>query len=290
MKTNETLKVNTKDLGKPAVQTALKRLDKTIPIVVTDEPTTQSGSMTEDNLIDNDGQAPMEYLSNVIGEDGNVMEPFTVGVSQYQPIRAMKGRDIVDAFICLDDNRIYGDEDFRVNIANYEQPEYNILDLISLKDIPQGYRHFFVNKKTGDLKGKFRKTSDMLRSGITLSEDDDYMDAKRLKRFRFERYISQMNEVDGDTEGVEIDKLKSDVKHLTKLMFDRFGKYLAKLDKPIEQAQFLTAMAEMIGVPLNKLSTIVSQYRDIAKQDVTERFEKRKDIIRVMTVNEFLNG
>ena len=45
---------------------------------------------------------------------------------------------------------------------------------------------------------------------------------------------------------------------------------MSKLDKPIEQVQFLTAMANEIGVPLNKLSTLMASFKDIAKTDSAE--------------------
>ena len=56
---------------------------------------------------------------------------------------------------------------------------------------------------------------------------------------------------------------------------NKFSVYLSKLDKPIEQAQFLTSMAAEIGVPLNKLSTIISSYKDIAKSETKPVTEKK---------------
>jgi len=69
--------------------------------------------------------------------------------------------------------------------------------------------------------------------------------------------------------GTDIKKLQADVKKLATLIKNKFSGYLAKLDKPIEQAQFLTAMAAEIGVPLNKLSSIMSAYKDIATTTIT---------------------
>lgn len=143
---------------------------------------------------------------------------------------------------------------------------------LNLSDLV-GFKHFFVNTKTGNVVGKFKSTKDMIKSGINLGPQEDYMDVKALKRFRFGDYfkgkedVSEEAPVDGKDGGTNIPKLQSDVKKLAKLIKDKFSVYLAKLNKPIEQSQFLTAMAAEVGVPLNKLSGIISQYKDIAKND-----------------------
>jgi hypothetical protein len=65
--------------------------------------------------------------------------------------------------------------------------------------------------------------------------------------------------------------------------------YLSKLDKPIEQVQFLTAMAKEIGVPLNKLSSIINTYKDIAKQgDTPEPAVNEKKTITKKSLEESL--
>ena len=63
---------------------------------------------------------------------------------------------------------------------------------------------------------------------------------------------------------------------------------MAKLDKPIEQAQFLTAMAKEIGVPLGKLSTIISSYKDIATGDTEPQVTTERRIIRKAQLEENL--
>lgn len=145
------------------------------------------------------------------------------------------------------------------------QDKMDFMDHLNLTDLV-GFRHFFVNIKTGDVVAKFKTTKEMIKSGIKLGPDEDYMDVKQLKAFRFGKHFkNDVNEDDGTgVEGTDVPKLQADVSKLVDQIKKRFSVYLSKLDKPIEQAQFLTTMAQEIGVPLNKLSSIITQFRDIA--------------------------
>jgi CRISPR/Cas system CMR-associated protein Cmr5 small subunit len=120
---------------------------------------------------------------------------------------------------------------------------------------------------------KFRNTKEMIKSGVKLGPDEDYMDVKQLKRFRFGDYfkndINEETPTDGN-DGTNVTKMQSDVKKLTGLIKNKFSAYLSKLDKPIEQAQFLSTMASEIGVPLNKLSSLINTFKDIAKDGVVD--------------------
>ena len=144
------------------------------------------------------------------------------------------------------------------------------MDYLNLTDL-EGYKLFFVNINTGEVTGKFKNIQDMLSSGIQLGKDEKYMDAKTLKRYRFGDYFkNDMNEeapIDNQdqTAGTNVSKLQSDVKKLATMIKSKFSVYMSKLNKPIEQAQFLTAMAQEIGVPLNKLSSIITTFKDISK-------------------------
>jgi hypothetical protein len=142
------------------------------------------------------------------------------------------------------------------------------MDYLNLVGL-EGYKHFFVNFKTGQIVAKFKTTKEMVKSGVKLGPNEDYMDIYTLKRYRFGDYFkSDVNEaapLNPEDAGTNVSKLQSDVKKLTGLIKNKFSMYLAKLDKPIEQAQFLTAMAAQIGVPLNKLSSIIASYKDISQ-------------------------
>jgi hypothetical protein len=143
----------------------------------------------------------------------------------------------------------------------------NLMDYLNLKDIEPIYKHFFVDLKTSKVTAKFKTTKEMIKSGIKLGPNEDYMDIKTLKRFRFGDYFKKdITEAEEQTDGVDVTKLKSDVKKLVTLIKNKFGAYLSKLNKPVEQAEFLNTMAAEVGIPLNKLSSIINNYKDIAKQ------------------------
>jgi hypothetical protein len=260
-------------------------------------------------VIEPQDKATIQYLSNVKDANtGEISQPFNIGDKKYQMVRGIHPTgDIGLGVFCHDDmddsgeNIIHSMEYFEENIAkpmkeqmgmvgqdiqvvpkvkesgfdyaNAEREYHDkeaFMDYLNLSDIEPIYRHFFVNIKNGNVVAKFKNTKDMVKSGIKLGPDEDYMDIKTLKRFRFGDYFKgDVNEVDdtAQDDGTNIPKLQADVKKLATLIKNKFSVYLSKLDKPIEQAQFLTAMANEIGVPLNKLSTIISSYKDIAAQD-----------------------
>lgn len=267
----------------------------------TNTSTTSMATMEEnDAVIEPQDKATIKYLSNVKdSKTGEISQPFTIADKNYQMIRGKASTgEIVMAVYCHDDinengeNLIHSIEDFENNIANpmkerlemggqsinNESDDYvgeerehhdreNLMDFLNLADLV-GYKHFFVNIKTGDVTSKFRNTKEMIKSGIKLGPDEDYMDIKQLKSFRFGGYFK--NDINEETpmdsaEGTNVNKLQSDVKKLTGLIKNKFSVYLAKLDKPIEQAQFLSSMATEIGVPLNKLSSLINTFKDIAK-------------------------
>ena len=248
----------------------------------------------------------IKYLSNIKDpKTGSVSKPFTINNKKYQMVRGITPtKEVVMCVYCHDDldesgdNIIHSVDHFDNTIAkpflketsnteqlteepiNSEKPSANdsFIKSINLLDL-QGYKHFFVNTTTGEIKAKFKTTKDMIKSGIKLETDEDYMDIKNLKKFRFSKFFkSDVNEKNNTTEdSVNTTKLQTDVKKLTTLIQNKFGNYLSKLDKPIEQAQFLTAMASEIGVPLNKLSTIINNFKDIAKTE--SRIITKKELI-----------
>lgn len=276
-----------------------------------------STHMEENEVIEPQDKATIKYLSNVKDANtGEVSKPFAIGDKKYQMVRGVHPTGEVGlAVFCHDDmddngeNLIHSMEYFEENIAKpmkeqmgmvgqdiqvvpkvkesgfdyaAAEREYHdkeaFMDYLNLSDIEPIYKHFFVNIKNGEVVAKFKNTRDMIKSGIKLGPDEDYMDIKTLKRFRFGDYFKgDVNEVDNAAQdsGTNVGKLQADVKKLATLIKNKFSVYLSKLDKPIEQAQFLTAMAKEIGVPLNKLSSIISSYKDIAAQDKEMTTEKK---------------
>jgi hypothetical protein len=224
----------------------------------------------------------LKYLSKMIDESGSASKPFSINGKTYQMVRAMDpNRNRVPAVQCLDTPQLlYSVDDFDRQIATpardaemavtEEQPIQNdntkAIDYLNVDDL-NGSRHFFVNKKTGEVVAKFPNTSEMIKSGISLSEDEDYMDAKTLKRHRLRRMLDS-NDQDLE-EDVNLGKLQQDVKRLSKLIKDKFVIALDKINTPIEQSQFLVAMANEIGVPFTKLASIISSFKDISKDQET---------------------
>lgn len=293
------------DLGDPKVTGNIQKLGKDVNVNVVE---VEHDVLNPEAVITPQDNATIKYLSNVKdSKTGKISQPFTIGAQKYQMVRGITGdKQIVMAVFAHDEtddngeNVIYPVEYFEENIANpmkeqmdmvgqvvEKENEYDyaaderqfndkeeLMNYLNLSDIKPGYKLFFVNLRTGKIVGQFKNTKEMVHSGLKLGPDEDFMDLKSLKRFRFGDYFNKdLNEMDGDgttdnmTDGTNLGKLQTDVKRLTSLIKNKFSVYLSKLDKPIEQAQFLTAMAQQIGVPLNKLSKIISTYKDIAKSE-----------------------
>lgn len=263
-------------------------------------PTSMANQVTENETIEPQDINTIKYLSNVKDKNsGEISKPFNIADKRYQMVRGENGKkEVVLGVYCFDElnengeNIIHPVDYFEENIAkpmkeasmvgqdiqvvdefdySSAENEYHdknkFIDYLNLTDVEPGYKHFFIDLSTGEIVAKFKSTKEMIKSGVKLGPNQDYMDAKTLKRFRFGDYFKGgVNEANGTEDGTNVSKLKSDVKKLTTLIKNKFSVYLSKLDKPIEQAEFLSAMAAEVGVPLNKLSSIINNYKDIANQ------------------------
>jgi hypothetical protein len=299
------------------------------------QSSTSMSSMMEGEVIEPKDVNTIKYLSNVKDKQtGEVSKPFTISDKRYQMVRGENGKkEVVIGVYCFDDLNEIGEniihpldyfeekiakpmkeamgmvgQDIQVNDGfDYaaSEVEYhdkaNLMDYLNLKDIEPIYRHFFVNLETGDVTAKFKNTKEIIKSGIKLGPNEDYMDVKTLKKYRFGDYFKKdITEAEEQTDGTDVTKLKADVKKLVTLIKNKFGTYLSKLDKPIEQAEFLNTMAAEVGIPLNKLSSIVRNYRDIANQEEQPINESRvftkkelekinKKVIKRTTVKNLFN-
>ena len=245
--------------------------------------------------------ATIKYLSNVKdSKTGEISQPFTIGAQKYQVVRGMCDNQVVMAVFAHDEtddegqNIIYPLDFFEENVVRpvmekqmsakkpVEENDFDyataereyfdredLMNYLNLSDL-EGYKHFFVNINTGEVVGKFKNYKEMMRSGIKLGPEEDYMGVRQLKAFRAGEYFKEgferKNENDLDEE-INIDKLKGDVKILVDKMTNMFGKYFAKLDTPMEQSVFLAKMGQLINVPIEKLPQIISSYKDLAKDD-----------------------
>ena len=259
---------------------------------------TQTGGVYEtevDGVIGPQDPETIKYLSNVKDPNtGELSKPFVIGDKNYQMVRGIKpNREIVLAVLSLDElteggtHKIYDVDHFDKTVATpmkecgmgqmqpmQEEAEPNhdkekFIDHLNLNDV-NGYKHFFVEAKTGNITNKFKTTDEMLKSGIALRPNERYMNIKQLKHNRYENYFKPtMNEADEEVDGVQgtdMKKLKTDVETLTNMISTKFATAISKLDKKVEKIEFLKYMAEMIGVPFNKLNSLINSYQDMATQ------------------------
>jgi hypothetical protein len=168
------------------------------------------------------------------------------------------------------------------------------LNHLNLKNLA-GYKLFFVNKKTGEIKAQFKNILDLITSGTKLGKDEEYMDIPKLKQFRVKDLFKSDdlteddNATDQKIDGVDVPKLKSDTEKLVSLIKNKFSAYLAKLDKPVEQATFLGMMAKSIGVPINNLNSIMSTYGGLTTTETTIKENKiitKNQLIQSFTKNK----
>lgn len=274
---------------------------------------TNSMSPTTTTLEETDvPQAPkgFKYVSNLKDMEGNISQPFTINSKKYQMVRAMQpDRKIIQAVYSLDEvdemgqNIIHSVEDFDRNIASpqreldeggireegpvrSEDPNFSqtpnhqedYIDFLNLNDL-KGYKDFFVNIDSGEVVAKFKNAREMIKSGIKLGDNEDYMDAKMLRRFRFGNSMK----TDDISEDVDLGRLQTDVKKLSKLIKDKFMIALEKINTPIEQSQFLVAMANEIGVPFAKLTSIINSFKDISKDQKMTDTSDTNGVIKMTT-------
>lgn len=94
------------------------------------------------------------------------------------------------------------------------------------------------------------------------------------------RIVREQNDV---VDGTNIPKLQQDVKVLVDKIETVLKPYLNKINKPVEQAELIAAIAERIGIPRAKLSNIIGQLRTIASQTNTT---VQQDVTSTSQVNE----
>jgi len=321
------INVSKDDLKNPAITRSMSQIQKTNKDIEFElggksdakgMGASMSSMMEQDAIIEPKDPETLRYLSNVKDSNtGDVSKPFNIGDKQYQLVRGINSaKDVVMGVYCFDDlnenneNIIHTMEYFDQNIAkpmkeamgmvgqdiqvvphvkeiNQVEDKRSLMDYINLTDIDPSFKHFFVNINTGEVVAMFKTNRDMIKSGRGLGPDEDYMDVKGLKRFRFGDYFKpSINEI--ETDGTNVPKLQADVTKLANLIKNKFSIYLAKLDKPIEQAQFLTAMAKEIGVPLGKLSTIINSYKDIAAGDTEPQVTTERRVVTKAQLEENL--
>jgi hypothetical protein len=274
--------------------------DELKTVTITTDKANSSSSMAtqmeENEVIEPKDPATIKYLSNVIDKNtGEVSKPFTIADKKYQMVRGQNpSGEIVMGVYCFDDmndsgeNIIHPMEYFEENIAkpmkemyskkNVEEGDFNyasaekeyfdrenFMDYLNLVDLGNA-RLFFINDETGEVVASFKNLIDMAGSGRKLGNNERLVNRKQLKAIRFGTKLKE-NITLSEEDGVNVEKLKGDVKILINKMVKMFGNYFAKLNTDIEKAAFLKNVAMIVGVPENKLSTLLSTYKDLAKDE-----------------------
>ena len=249
-----------------------------------------------DGIIEPQDQATIKYLSNVKDVNtGEVSQPFTIADKNYQMVRGIYPDGNVDmAVYCLDDmddlgnNIIHSIEEFEQKVAlpMKERLELESQKLKSDKDTYEGYKHFFVNKKTNEVK-KFRTIEEML--SCNKKEEEEYMSTPRFKKYKMETLFgrrNRINELGMDQANLQPAQGADDKKIATsgEDMHAKSEKLMDIIDdnpkiqnsintikqNPKAQAEVIAAFAELIGVPRNGLTNLVSQIKDTPKQQAAE--------------------
>jgi hypothetical protein len=237
-----------------------------------------------DAVIEPQDQATIKYLSNIVDANtGEVSNPFTIADKNYQMVRGITpSKEVVMAVYCLDDmddqgnNIIHSIEEFEKNIAmpmkEKLEREGKQVNSESKDDTYEGYKHFLVNKKTNEVR-KFKTIEEML--SCNKIEEEEYMSTTRFKKHMTEKLFGKRNKI------TEIDEPSDDeLTGKAKLLIQKMDEiYVIKnaMDSVNQQGTdkakgiVLVAFAERIGVPKNKLSTIINSIKAIAKEPVPQQ-------------------
>jgi hypothetical protein len=235
----------------------------------------------------------LRYLSEILDEvTGDVSKPFTISGKNYQMVRALTpDRQKVMAVCSLDDvdemgkNVIYDLQEFEEKIAKKSlgegMPHHDDEDKTdvhpsgssdwSKKDnVPsfEGFKHFIVNKKTGKAR-KFKSIEELAKA--QMNEDEKYMSVKEFRKYVDETLFGSVkknvvNEV-GLTGSETDEDMNIKAQKLIKMINKRIP--VAIIDQiktnKIAQREVIAAFAELIGVPRNGLSSLISGLKDISK-------------------------
>ena len=259
-------------------------LDPKTPVKITgDKPSSETSLFETDSVIEPQDKATIKYLSNVKDTDtGEISKPFTIDGKNYQMVRGVTpSKEIVMGVFCHDDmdeegnNLIHPVDYFEKNIANQiqasiEQPVEAQLNQPD-SDTFEGYRHYFVNKKTNEVR-KFKSIQELVQNQKL--EEEDYMGVKEFKQHMNEKLFGTRKKSEVLNEivptGEESDEeMNIKAKKLMDMISKRIPANVIKTIKtPVAQREVIAAFAELIGVPRNGLANLLTGLKDLAKKGV----------------------
>lgn len=241
-------------------------------------------NLQPDAVIEPQDQETIKYLSNVKDiKTGKISQPFTIKDKRYQMVRGIYPDGKISlAVFCHDDlNDIgeniihsmdYFEENFVKPITELDSPKTNGSETY------EGFKHFLVNKQTNEIR-KFKSIEEMLSS--EKSVDEEYMGVSKLKKYMNERLFGarkkseeRLSEVTPSGEEND-EEMNLKAKKLMDLIGKRIPQNIIKTIKtPLAQREVIAAFAELIGVPRNGLTQLLSNLKDISKREeepITER-------------------
>jgi hypothetical protein len=234
----------------------------------------------EDAVIEPQDQATIKYLSNVKDANtGKVSQPFDIEGKKYQMVRGIDpSKQIVMAVFCHDDmndageNMIHSIEEFESRIAKpmLEKETIPTTKESDDSDTYEGFKHYLVNKQTNEVR-KFKTIEEML--SCNKKEDEFYMNTPNFKKYMNERLFGSskrkmdvLNEVTPTGEETD-EEMNIKAKKLMDMIVKRIpSNVIDTIKTPIAQREVISAFAEMIGVPRNGLSNLISGLKDISKE------------------------
>jgi hypothetical protein len=313
-----TVNVQKKDLA--SVANDLKKLGKDVNVNVVDE---ELNVLEPEAVIAPQDNATIKYLSNVIdNKTGEISQPFTIGAQKYQMIRGLANdNQIVMAVFAHDEtddngcNRIHTIEEFEQKIAlpakqKIEEEEAKAMEESKAmeeakEDTYEGRKHFLVKRGTNEVRS-FGSIKEMLSSGK--SEEEDYMGVSEFKKHMNDKMFGSkkrksesLNEITPTGEESD-EEMNAKAKKLMDMIKSKLPNVIATIKTPVAQREVIAAFAELIGVPRNGLTDLVSGLKDLAKQPkspeqpmnervvltkaMVEAYGKKRNVIKTIKIKD----
>ena len=266
--------------------------------ITSDKPTSStsvSTVMEDDSVIEPKDAATIKYLSNVKDANtGEISKPFTIADKRYQMIRGIDPeQQVVMAVYCYDDinengeNLIHPVDYFEETIAKPMKEQMGMVgqDIHvgsneEEEDTYEGFKHYLVNRKTNEVR-KYKTIEEVISSNKT--DDEEYMSASGFKRYMNEKLFGvSKRRTETLTEvmptGEENDEeMNLKAKKLMDLISKRIPKnVITTIKTPVARREVIAAFAELIGVPRNGLSNLISGLKDLATSGKEDAITENK--------------
>jgi len=239
----------------------------------------------------------IKYLSNVVDPNtGEISKPFNIDGKNYQMVRGVTPtKEIVIAVLCHDETDNHGEklihpvDEFEKNIAipmlqKEKEMASSMVEELSnkAKETYEGHKHFLVHRETNEVR-KFKTTRDLVSAGKI--DEEDYMGLKEFRQHMNEKMFGKtkrINELDpaapvaapaapavADDENDDV-KMNQKAKKLMVLISKRIPEnVITTIKTPVAKREVIAAFAELIGVPRNQLTKLITGLKDLSKAGVT---------------------